>query len=537
MSLEYDTDNLNSLQILLEKAYAIKTNDEENLAYIQSQKDQKVVMHHEGNLKTKCASPTKLNTQYSSDTVDTEVMTIDGDTTNKSVGKFIAEWTYQGKALIKEGIAMDELIDLKLERFDDLMRLHNEYGKLLEEYSHTLSDDVKSCEAMKIVLCNMEVLHEAIEDIYHQTLDIVNTTKANDAEKFFESLELTQLNLPETDISDIVDFNDCEKLSCMHTLSEHKGNIWALEPFDMNDKKYLASGGDDKMIKIWDLNSSQSYATFTSTSEIYTLVAYVKNGVQMLASGTRSGNILLWDLSSKKNSETLKNDNGITMSLIAHDGCLLSGNSNGTITVWDLDTYEVLGVIKEHKGPVNSLTVYHRQGKAYLASGSRDSTVKIFDFKGKKMLKSFSKSDANIVTIVDDGDHHLLVSAHQDGSVRMWNMDNDAIRSFQARSDHIQALQVMRCGGRVCVICPGNKRSLQVRDLKKGTIVTSFKVKSFTKILKVFMNGDRACVVSGHENGDINVWTRYDENKTQSQQSPLLPQFFKGFKRLNCLVK
>ena len=47
----------------------------------------------------------------------------------------VASWKCNGEALTKEKIAFNEFIDLTLEDYNDLIRLHDVYNNLLEKYS------------------------------------------------------------------------------------------------------------------------------------------------------------------------------------------------------------------------------------------------------------------------------------------------------------------------------------------------------------------------------------------------------------------
>ena len=70
----------------------------------------------------------------------------------------ITSWRYSGVELAKEKIAIDDFIDLKLETFDDLIRLNDQYDKLLTKYSRLLTDEVESRVAVEVVLRNLETL-------------------------------------------------------------------------------------------------------------------------------------------------------------------------------------------------------------------------------------------------------------------------------------------------------------------------------------------------------------------------------------------
>lgn len=138
MPLIYNTDNPDSLKILLAKAHAIKTVNQENLDFIQSRKGQKVITSHQCNLQTKPSRNKKRKIQHDNN-LNNELLKLKDSTSAKSINDIIESWRYNGEPLTKEKIAFDDFVDLKLDQFDDLIRLHDAYDRLLEKYSRVLS--------------------------------------------------------------------------------------------------------------------------------------------------------------------------------------------------------------------------------------------------------------------------------------------------------------------------------------------------------------------------------------------------------------
>ena len=78
------------------------------------------------------------------------------------------------------------------------------------------------------------------------------------------------------------------------------------------DGKYLASGGEDRRIKIWDLGSSLLFKDLRGHSESLQCLTWSKDS-NVLASGGQDGLIRLWDVhkgSSNNPPGDLHNQNG-----------------------------------------------------------------------------------------------------------------------------------------------------------------------------------------------------------------------------------
>lgn len=285
----------------------------------------------------------------------------------------LASWRYSGEALMKEKIAIDIFIDRKLERYDDLVRLHDEYGKLLRLYPRVLADDPHCRLAVKGVLRNVKVLKVAIGEIREQLFAMCDYMKGpkkdppkNDPQKNYLQKNYLQKNSQAKsgwpEIAEkpygtaVVEFADCRAFTCKNVLTHHnrfwtqlENNVGRLQTYQKGNETILISADKLKMIKQWNLSKNSLVASLTvRNSLIAALVIFVRNGVHMLASGNRNEKINIWVLSSNTHVKTL--DTGhllFTASLTVYlknskNFLITSGLVDNLIKVWDADTYKVI---------------------------------------------------------------------------------------------------------------------------------------------------------------------------------------------------
>ncbi|KAE8741615.1 hypothetical protein FOCC_FOCC012866 [Frankliniella occidentalis] len=159
--------------------------------------------------------------------------------------------------------------------------------------------------------------------------------------------------------------------------------------------RFLASGGDDKLIMVWKINQ---YA----------------GGNTVFGTGGGIVNVESWRCSS-----TLRGHEGDVLDLAwsTHDAWLASCSVDNTVIVWNaLKLPETIAVLKGHTGLVKGVT-WDPVGK-YLASQSEDRTLRIWrtvDWKEEQVIKEpFEKcsGSTHVLRLNWSPDGEFLVSAH-----------------------------------------------------------------------------------------------------------------------------
>jgi WD40 repeat protein/predicted Ser/Thr protein kinase len=120
-----------------------------------------------------------------------------------------------------------------------------------------------------------------------------------------------------------------------------------------------------------------------------------------------------------------------TMAL-SPDGQLLALAGSLGIWLYDTTTFESAHFLEGHSGRVSSLD-WSSDGR-YLASGSFDQTVRIWDVVQATDLSSFTGHRALVYDVAWSPDGRFLVSADWSGVVRIWQADNG--REVQRLEEH-----------------------------------------------------------------------------------------------------
>jgi len=110
-----------------------------------------------------------------------------------------------------------------------------------------------------------------------------------------------------------------------------------------------------------------------------------------------------------------------TISFSSDGKLLASGSRDGTIKIWNWKEKRELHTLPGHQYSVNSIS-FSPDGKL-LASGSSDNTIKIWNVQegGEPLTLSGHQDDVKSVSFSPDGE--LLASGSWDGKVILWSLD------------------------------------------------------------------------------------------------------------------
>jgi len=287
----------------------------------------------------------------------------------------------------------------------------------------------------------------------------------------------------------------------VQTLSGHPGMVNSVS-FGL-DAERIASGGDDKTVKIWDAKSGQLIRTMYGHQKEVESVSFSPDG-KRIVSGSLDTQIILWDADSGLEVQTLRGHKNEVLSVcFSPDGRrIASGSADKTILLWDADTGNPIRPLGGHQSYVISVC-FSRDGKK-IVSGSYDTTIRLWDTETGHEIRPLSGHQGIVSSVCFSSDGRRIASGSCDGTIKVWDAE---------RLCHVQLLSGHQ--GDVISVCfsPDGKRivsgsadnSIKLWDAGTGHQLQHLEGHT-DKVYAVCFRPDGRWIASGSSDHSIRIW-------------------------------
>ncbi|ORE02465.1 WD40 repeat-like protein [Rhizopus microsporus var. microsporus] len=203
------------------------------------------------------------------------------------------------------------------------------------------------------------------------------------------------------------------------------------------DGRFLATGAEDKQIRIWDISTKRIRNVLLGhDQDIYSL-DFSRDG-RILASGSGDRTTRIWNMADGKCLHVLavndlnQKDPGVTSVAISYDGRLVAtGSLDKMVRVWNIQSGQLMEQLEGHRDSVYSVAFMPNENE--LISGSLDKTIKLWRL-GTNMNRGFVHSNSSTarnpckMTFVGHKDFVLSIACTYDGK---WIISGSKDRSIQ----------------------------------------------------------------------------------------------------------
>lgn len=221
----------------------------------------------------------------------------------------------------------------------------------------------------------------------------------------------------------------------LRTLSGHTDVVSSLQSTTIGPSTYLLSGSFDKTVRVWEpLASEQETVVLRGHSDYVLAVAgcSLRRDALHPVSGSRDSTIIIWDIHNPGPLLTLLGHTTHIFSIICIDGAdrdgtarLASCSGDASIRLWEIKSTEgrCLMSLEHHSLAVTalcSLEASASNSTPCWASGSKDATIRVWDVDGI-LVCVLRGHTAPVHALAASSAEPVLASGSVDGTVRLWN--------------------------------------------------------------------------------------------------------------------
>lgn len=233
-----------------------------------------------------------------------------------------------------------------------------------------------------------------------------------------------------SDLSGLVQVFDVKTRTPLRKLKSHSRPVRFVKYPIVFDKLHLVSGGDDAVVKYWDVASETVVSDFLGHKDYVRCGDFSPVSSDMFVTGSYDHTLKLWDVrieGGKKFVAEINHGNPIEDVMFLPSGGLVCTAGGNCVKIWDLiGGGKMLGSIESHNKTVTSLCLGKLPDKSEgiedessgyrIMSVALDGYMKVFDFARMKVTHSM-RFPAPLMSISVSSDSRTRVIGTSNGIV------------------------------------------------------------------------------------------------------------------------
>jgi WD40 repeat protein len=269
------------------------------------------------------------------------------------------------------------------------------------------------------------------------------------------------------------------------------------------DGKTVATATGTEIVTFWDAASHEVRLRLRDTSEAVRTLAFSPDGTT-LATGGDQKTVRLWHLDTLRERAVLTPHTGsITCLAFSPDGqTLASGSRDASVTLWDVAKAAERTTLARHTSGVTCLA-FSPDGKS-LATGSLDWTVKVWDVPSGRVRYTIDKHADTIVSVAFSPDGRILASASRDGLAHLWDATNGTERA--KLRGHAGLSPMAFLPGAPALISGAANGALRRRDAADGRTQALRDHAHSGPITALALSPDGKTLATGGGDREVKVW-------------------------------
>lgn len=312
----------------------------------------------------------------------------------------------------------------------------------------------------------------------------------------------------------------------------HQGELWSL--LISPDGKLLATGGTDKVAKIWDLESAKLMATLGGHASTVGAIAFDSTGARLATatgqyladdSNERDPNVRVWDVSTGKliqvfrlpapptsaadNAAPVQQVTGIAFS---PDGSKLAAVGDGAFALWDAKTAKPI-TISFDDADERPVVAFHPNSKVLVVAGStrfKDGKAEpsgpwVRDANTGKSVLNLDVTGGLRSVLAFDKTGESFATTGPDNDATIWRIGREQVAKVVLKGHAMAVTDIAFARGGAQAVTSSMDRRVRVWDTRTGILLSTFEGHDDT-VEQVQVSLDSRHILSAGRDDSARLW-------------------------------
>jgi WD40 repeat protein/serine/threonine protein kinase len=297
----------------------------------------------------------------------------------------------------------------------------------------------------------------------------------------------------------------CQRLSqsqqLLNTFKGHTGEVFSV--CLSADGQFALSGGDDKILRLWEVATGQCLRTFTGHTRSVNSVCLNADG-RFALSGSYDSTLKLWDIATGKCLQTFTNGEEVTSACLSMDGQFaLSGSGDNTLKLWKVKTGQCLRTFQV-KGHSVHLVHLSADGRFALSGTPYEKTFKLWEVATGQCLRTFTGHTAGVLSVHLSVNGRFALSGSGDNTFKLWEVaTGQCLRTFTGHTAGVLSVHLSVNGQ--FALSGSDDRTLKLWEVATGKCLRTFTGHT-EGVLSVHLSADGRFALSGSGDRTLKLW-------------------------------